>query len=868
MNPLRRLVSKRQLDRDLAAEMAEHLEEKVEQLIAEGHSPEKARTLARKQFGNLTLQQEASRAEWGFNAAEQLWQDTRFALRILRKTPAFTATAILVLALGIGLNTAMFSAIKAVLLTGLPYPEPERIVNLAQSDKEGHLIDASMPDFRDWRAQSATIEYMAVYGSGSVTASGDFRARNVRIANAGSNFFDVIATHALIGRTFSAAEQKPGAPPTIVLGYELAAQLFGTPAAALEKTIHLNGMSFAVIGVMPPKFDFPDGAQLWIPNDLFPDDSDRSAHNYLVLGRLKPGVTVQQAQADMNVVAARLAATYADDKERGIRVTSLYDSLTGGIRPALYILWSAVTLVLLIACVNISNLQLARAAARRKEMGMRAALGAGRGRLLGQLLTENILLAIAGGALGLAIAKIAVKLLRVSAPAGIPRIENLSIDTGVLLFTAALSLLAGFLFGMLPSFDSSRTDVNHALKQTTGKGSDPEHRRWGRVLVAGQIALAMLLLSSAALLIRSYWQLAHVPTGFDTRNVYLTSVTWPMAPGGNSVDAAFVQRVGTQILSQVEQLPGVTGAALVHNMPFGFAPDGGFEIEGRPLPADPHKVPYAYYRMATPDYFKLFGIPILRGRGFTTADDRSNQQVAIANQTFLRTYFPAGDVLGKRIRFLGFDRKPQFMTIVGIIPDLRPSFRSAPGPEVYTDVFQHADALMDANLLIRGPATLQPKIEQIITSLNHVTAVNFETMDHVISSTVSRERFETVLLAVFAASALLLAVVGIYGLLSYMVTRRSSEMGVRIALGASRARIVQLILREAGLLTIAGIALGLLGSLLAARVLQSLLHQIKATDPATLFIAVIAFGLAAFVAAYLPAHRAAQIDPSEALRSE
>lgn len=868
MNPLARWLAKRRLDRELADEIAEHLAEKIEQLRAAGHSEEEARALALRRFGNVTLQRESSRAEWGFNAAEQLAQDVRFGFRVLKKTPAFTLTAVLVLALGIGMNTAMFSAIEAVLLTALPYAEPERIVSVMQTDKEGYLLRASMPDFRDWRAQSRTIESMSVYGYGSATMTGDFRTRNARYAAVGAGFFDVIATQARMGRTFSAAEQKPGGPPTVLLSYELASAIFGTPAAALRRAVHLNGLAFTVIGVMPPKFDFPDGTQVWLPNDLFPDTSSRSAHNYLVLGRLKRGVNIKQAQAGMNVVAARLAATYADDKERGIRVTSLYDSLTGGIRPALYVLWSAVTLVLLIACVNISNLQLARAAARRKELGMRAALGAARSRLLRQLFTENLLLAIAGGACGLAFAVIAMRVLRVSAPAGIPRIENLSIDPTVLCFTAGLVLLAGFLFGMLPSFDSSRTDVNEALKQGTGQGSGRAHKRWGRVLVAGQIALAMLLLSSAALLIKSYWKLAHVETGFDARNVFLTDVTWPASADGNSVDGAFVKRVGSQILMQVGQLPGVESVAFVKGLPFQFAPDGGFEIEGRALPADPHLAPDADYRLVTSEYFKLFHIPILRGRAFTAADGRGSTQVAIVNQSFVREFFADADVLGQRIRFFGFDRKPQFLTIVGVVPDVRASFNHPPRSGVYAEYLQHADSRMDANLVIRGPAALQPKIDQIVTSLNRFTAIDFESMDRVISSTVARERFETVLLAVFAAIALLLALVGIYGLLSYMVTRRTSELGVRMALGASRRRILQLILSEAGMLVMVGASLGLLGSLLAARVLQSLLHQVKAIDPATLLMALASFAVAALAAAYLPARRAGRIDPMEALRAE
>jgi putative ABC transport system permease protein len=543
----------------------------------------------------MTLQQEDSRAAWGWNAIEQFWQDVRFGWRVLAKTPVFTAIAVMVLAVGIGMNTAMFSAVKAVLLSALPYPEPERMVELRQSAKDGHLMSVSGLDFNDWRAQSRTMEYMAKYGDVAVTLSGNFTARRARIATVGDGFFEVLATQAAIGRTFSADEQKPGGMPTLVFGYELAEAVFGAPANAIQKAVNLNGMAFTVIGVMPPKFNFPDGAQAWLPNDMFPDDTARSAHNYRVIGRLKPRVTVPGAQADMNIVAARLAKQYVDDKDQGIRVTSLFESLISGVRPALLTLLGAVTLVLLIACVNISNLQLARAAARRKEMGMRSALGAARGRLIRQLLTENVLLAGAGGLAGLALAELAMRLLRAAAPANIPRIQNLGIDTGVLCFTAALSLAAGLLFGVLPSLDSSKTNANDALKQGTGKGGDVRHKRWGQTLVVGEIALAMVLLSGAALLIKSYWKLAHVETGLASGGVYVTDLSWPASADGNSVDAAYVRQAGAQMLEQIKQLPRVQAVAFIRGLPFQGGPDGSFEIEGRALPADPHLYPDAEY---------------------------------------------------------------------------------------------------------------------------------------------------------------------------------------------------------------------------------------------------------------------------------
>jgi len=869
MNPVSRWLQKRRVEREMAGEIAEHLAEKIDQLRDEGYSDDEARALARRQFGNTALQQEDSRAAWGWNPVEQFWQDVRFGWRVLIKTPAFTATAVAVLALGIGMNTAMFSVVSAVLLSALPYPEPERMVELRQTAKDGHLMNVSGLDFRDWRAQSQTIEYMAAYGVDEVTVSGSFPARRARMAAVGSGFFDVPATHAAIGRTFSTEEQKPGGTPTLVFGYEFAEAVFGAPANALQKTVRLDGMAFTVIGVMPPEFNFPDTTQVWLPGDLFPDRTGRSAHNYRVVGRLKPAVMVSRAQADMNAVAARLAKEYVDDTGEGIRVMSLYEFLVSGVRPALSLLWGAVTLVLLIACVNISNLQLARAAARRKEMGMRCALGAARARLIRQLLTENVLLAGAGGLIGLALAELAVRILRTAAPANIPRIENLGIDTGVLCFTAALCLFVGLLFGVLPSLDSSKTDVNDALKQGSGKGAGVRHKRWGQMLVVGQIALAIVLLSGAALLIKSYWKLSHVETGLSSGGVYVTDVTWRASADGNSVDGAYVRQVGTQILQQVEQLPGVQAVAFINGLPFQGTPDGDFEIEGRPLPADPHMYPDTDYRMITSDYFKAFGMPILRGRGFTEDDHRSAQQVAIVNQYFQKEFFPAGDPLGKRIRFLGFDRTPQFMTIIGIVPDVRAWGLNQPArSEVYADYFQHADTRMDAALVVRGPASLQPNVERIVTSLDRTSAVNFESMDGVISGTIARERFETGLLALFAACALLLAVVGVYGLLSYTVTRRTSELGVRMALGADSRNIARLVLGQGGVLVLVGVALGLVGSFIATRALDAMLYEVKTSDPSVLLGVVAGFIAAALVACYLPAHRASRIDPSEALRAD
>ncbi len=411
--------------------------------------------------------------------------------------------------------------------------------------------------------------------------------------------------------------------------------------------------------------------------------------------------------------------------------------------------------------------------------------------------------------------------------------------------------------------------MNEALKQGTGKGEGLRQKRFGQAMVVGEIAMAIVLLSGAGLLMKSYWKLAHVETGLASGGVYVTDLTWPAAADGNSVDGTYVREAGTQTLEQIEQLPGVQAAAFIHGLPFAGGPDGDFEIEGRPLPADPHMSPDAEYRMITPDYFKAFGVPILRGRDFRADDQRSAQQVAIVNQSFSKQFFPAGDPVGKRIRFMGFDRKPRFMTIIGIVPDVRSfGLSQPPRSEVYADYFQHADTAMNVALVVHGPASLQSRIERIVTSLNRSTAVNFESMDGLISGTIARERFQTALLATFAACALLLAVVGVYGLLSYGVTRRTSEMGLRMALGASRASITRSVLGDGGRLVLAGATLGVVGALLATRALKAMLYQVRTSDPWTLLAVVASFAAAALAGCYLPARRASRIDPSEALRTE
>jgi putative ABC transport system permease protein len=713
------------------------------------------------------------------------------------------------------------------------------------------------------------MEQLATYAGDQVSLSGNFTPRRIRIGVVSTGFFASLGVPAAIGRMFSREEQKPGGTPTAVLGYDLCQMIFGLPAQSIGKSIRLDGLAFTVIGVMPPGFDFPFRAQAWIPQEFFPDPSVRSAHNYHVAGRLKPGMSIRQAQEDMNVIAARLAKSYIDDRDEGIRVVPLYDEVAGPVRPAFLILLSAVTLVLLIACVNISGLQLARATVRSKELGLRAALGAGRARLIRQLLTEAVLLSVAGGIAGLALAAGGTTVLRYSAPANIPRIESIRVDTSMLCFTAILSIGAGLLFGVLPAIVCSRADVNEALKQGSGKiTAGPQLRRWGNALLVGHIGLAVVLLTGATLLLKSYWKLAHVDSGLSSSGVFTVDLSWPTIDG-NSTNGAEVSRLSRALLEGVSSLPGVQATALIQPLPVrGRGSNGDFEIAGTPLPADPHQNPNAFYRLATSQYFKTFGMPILKGRPFDKADDRSREQVAIVNQSFAAEFLP-GDAIGKRIRFLGFDAKPQFMTIVGMVPDVRALVLDKPAKaEVFADLMQHAGSSLDATLVVRGPAGEQAAVRSIIAALNPNTPVEFQSMDEVIAGTISRERFQTLLLSLFAGFALLLAAVGIYGLLSYTVTRRTGELGIRMTLGAGRRAVLLLVLSEGSRLVVAGLMLGLACALLLSRTLASLLYGVKTTDPGSFAAVALVFGIVAMLGCYFPARRASKIDPNAALRYE
>ncbi len=862
MNPLSRLFQRRRLDRELAAEMREHLEENIQRNLDAGQSPADARANAHRQFGNPMLHVETSREAWGWTTIEQSFQDFGFALRMLRKTPVLTAAAVLALALGIGANTAMFSVVKAVLLASLPYPDPGQLVQVWETRKDGGLASVSGLNFRDWRDQNRSLRYLSSFGTDIEPLSGDFQPQRVRIGVVSKDFFTAMGVAPIRGHTFLPDEQKPGAAPTIILGYDLWHSLFASSEQVLGKTVRISGNAATIVGVMPLGFDFPQRSQVWLPSEITPDTSTRSAHNYKVIGRMNPGATLNTAQADMNTVGARLAREYADDRDRGIRVVSLHDQIAGPVKPALMILLGAVGFVLLIACVNVANLQIARASGRGREMAMRTALGAGRGRLFRQLIIENVVLSTLGGLTGLALAWWGTAVLRASIPASIPRVENIRVDEWVLAFTAGVSLLAGLLFGIFPALTASRADVNDTLKEGTAKSTfGPRQRLLGQVLVIGEIGIAMVLLIGAALLVESFWKLAHVNPGFVFSGLLTAEISWPSAQEDR------VPVLSRQLLSDVRAIPGVEFAATTSVLPVqSQGPDGGFQIEGRPLPSNVHDYPWAWYRLVSTDYFQALRIPLERGRLFQENDDRG-PQVAVVNEAFAKHFFPGRDALGQRIRFLGFDRKPQYMEIVGLVPDVRSlGLGLAPEPEVFADIGQHPRAYF--TLVVKGPESTAARIRSVVAALSRDVPVTFHPMDQLVAQSIERQRFQAALLALFAALALVLASVGIYGVQSYMVDRRTNELGIRLALGARPRTVLWMILREGGRLIVTGVAVGVAGALALTRTLSSLLYGVTASDPATFLVISALLGAVALLACFAPARRAAAKDPVIALRYE
>ncbi len=806
-------------------------------------------------------------------------QDVRFGVRMLLKKPGFALIAIITVALGIGATTAIFSIVHAVVLRSLPYAAPDRLVVVLHNG--GKVVAPA--DFAAWREQNRVFEHLTAAELWGPNLTGKDRPEQLQGVRATDNLFAMLDVQPLLGRAFQAGDDQPGAALVVVLSHRLWQRRFGGDAGVVGQTLTLNGEGHTVIGVMPAGFEFPlfwaTKAELWAPLHLA-NRANSHAQSLRIFGRLKPGVTGQQAQAEMDGIAARLARDWPDTNTGlGAVVTPLHTKIVGDVRLTLLMLLCATGFVLLIACANVANLLLARASGRQKEVAVRLALGATRWRLVRQLLTENLLLAVLGGGLGLLLAAWGTGLFAAALPENIlPRQQTIGISGAVLGFTTLVSLLTAIIFGLMPTLQASRTNLNESLKeggrQSAGGASA---RGWRNLLVVAEVAMALVLLIGAGLLLKSFAALRAVDPGFRSENILTMRVS--VAGTKQSAEAnraAFF----TEVIERVKALPGVESASTINHLPLaGDTWRWDFHVEGRPA-APAGQYPNTLYRVTRSDYFSTMGIALLAGRDFTPQDTLQTPNVVVVNETLARRYWPGEEAVGKRIKFWRLDADTPWMTVVGVARDTKQrEWIEEASNEAYLPFAQSPHYLRNPGapfayqtLVVRtanDPATLAAAIRNTVWALEPNAPISeVATMEQVIADETWQPRVSMFLLVSFALIALALAAVGIYGVLSYAVTERTQEIGVRLALGASGADVLKLLVGQGMKLVAAGVGIGLMASLALARLLKTLLYGVSATDPLTFAMVALSLAFVALVACWIPARRAAKVDPMVALRYE
>jgi putative ABC transport system permease protein len=811
---------------------------------------------------------------------ETLWQDIRYAARTLLKKPGFALVVILTLSLGIGVNTAIFSIVNAVLLRPLPYADSERLTLLRATEADKESNQFSFPDIQDLRERQQSFEELAAIRSGGWTLAGTGDAERIPGARVSAEFFPMLGVEPVVGRVFLPEEDRPGAERVVMLHHNLWQRRFAGDPNIVGQRLMLNGYSHTVVGVLPPEFHFfpveISIAEMYGTLAHEGERLDQRGSRFLaVVGKRKPGVTLAAAQSDVGAVAGRLAEQFPDtNAKRGVKLVDLHEQVIGNARRALWVLLGAVLFVLLIACANAANLLLAHSAARQREMAVRAALGASRWRVVRQLLTESLLLSVCGGALGVLLAHWTVRAVAALNPKGLPRLTEINLDGRVLLFTGVVVIVTSVIFGLAPAWQAAKIDLSQALKEGGRTGTGAGGARLRRGLVVAEIALAFVLLVGAGLLIHSFTRLLQVDLGFDPRNVLKLSVSLP--PTEYKDDAqktAFIERA----LERIKALPGVEAAAAANVTPLtGYAANFPFEIENRP-PALPGEQPNAEYRAVSADYFRALGMRVRRGRGFTENDVKRSPQkagVVIINEALAARYWPGEEALGQRLLIVkpNLDRDGgQWREIVGIVGNVRQAgVEAAPLPEMYEPTLSNAAGFYD--LVVRSPVapeSLTRAVRAEFRALDpDLPLFTVRTLAEMVQMNLARQRFAAQLLGAFAALALVLAAVGIYGVLAYSVTERTREIGVRLALGAQRADVLRLILREAMRWVLLGGLCGLAVALALSRVLTGLLYGVTASDPLVFAGVAVLLVAVALVACLVPAWRAAQVDPMAALRRE
>ena len=801
---------------------------------------------------------------------QTLWQDLRYGARMLLKQPGFTLIAVLTLALGIGANTAIFSVVKGVLLRPLPYAEPQQLVRLFETVERsamgGDRMEVAPANFLDWRAQTQSFSGLAAYGlTGSVISEGG-EAERLNGSIVTMDFFATLGAAPLRGRTFT-AEDDQTTERRVIIGYDVWQRRFGGAEDLIGKTIQLDGFSFTVIGVMPPGFQYPQRTQIYELYRLSPAQRQmREAHFLKVIARLKSGVTIAQAQADLSGVAGRLAEQYPQtNRNWSANVVPLLDEQVGQVRPALLALLGAVALVLLIACINVASLLLARAAGRQSEIGIRLALGAGRGRIIRQLLTESLLLATLGGVAGLLLGGWALDGLMALAPADLPRMGEVRMDAGVLGFTLLLSLLTGALFGLAPAWQAARQDVNATLKQGAGRHSG--QRRLFSGLVVAEIALTLVVLLGAGLLVNSFMRVQQVEPGLDVDRLLTVSFEPPSARYNGDDWRMHRTNFWNQLSARVAALPGVEAVGAINALPFsGDSRVWRFRRDGEDANAAAGSA--ASFQVATENYFRAAGIKLRRGRFFTSGDSENMPQVAVINETMARRFWPNTEVLGQRIviRNETFARE-----IVGVVSDLKHfGLEQEIQPEMYAPFAQFPIDVMPMVVRVQGdPASVANVIRQQVQQVDSTVAIDrIAPMRELLADSLAARRFTMLLLGAFAAVALLLAGVGVYGVMAYSVSQRTREIGVRLALGAQATDVLRLVLKQSLTLAAVGVVIGLLASFALSHLIKNLLFDITANDPLTFTAVAVMLTLVTLLACWIPARRATKIDPMIALRQE
>jgi putative ABC transport system permease protein len=871
---------------EITEELAQHLEDRYHELVAGGMAEEEARRVALAELSDEDLLARGLRrvehespqesivpgGGGGKNLLASVWQDARYGLRQLRRNLAFTLVGVFTLALGIGANVSIFSVVYDVLLKPLPYPHPEQLISVARSQPPFPAdwpLPFSGPNFLDLRSQNQVFQEMGAYFWGSFSLTGQGQPEKIQGKYVTANFFKLLGVEPIVGRAFLPGEDEEGRDHEVVLSYDFWQQKYAGARDVLGKTVDLSERTYTIVGVMPRRFGYPSPEdKVWVPL-VAPKTGRRDENNYPAIGRLKPGVTLTQARAEMSAIAKRLAEEYPQSNDKqGVLLVPLHERQVESIRPTLLMLLAAVGFVLLIACANVANLLLARGTLRRREMAIRTALGAGRPKLLAQLLVESLLLALLGGAAGLLVAHWSIDLLRALKPQDLPNLKEIGISLPVLWFTFGISVLTGVIFGLLPAFEVTRIQLNDALKASgTSQGAGLESGRTRNALVVAEIAISLVLLAGAGLLIRSFARFVGLDPGFDPHRLLRFSVVLPEAKYMKKDDLEQFYRLA---LEGIQALPGVESAAASYPTPPGGGgeSDGGFYVEGHP-PATPSAEPDATWHIISPGYFDTMRTPLLAGRAFTSQDTADSLPVVIISQTLARHFFPHENAIGKRLK-CDIDDGKEWWQIVGVAADQAyAGFDSLYNNEIYFPVTRFA---LPNTFVVRtkaAPAVVAPEIRTAIWSIDKsLPIVGLQTMEQALNEAYAPRRFDMALLLAFALLAAALAAIGVYGVMSYSVAQRTREIGIRLALGARKREVLWLVVGQGMKLALLGLVAGIAGASALTRFLSSLLYGVKPTDPLTFTAVSLGLICVALIACYIPARRATRVDPLAALRYE